>query len=342
MSVTFIAYLGIISFVDTPDKFDKLVKFWIMIFIFLAIYGYFNANLHLAKYQRYGIGVGGFIGDANDYCMALNTILPFAIFGVFTAKNLMGRFYFISLVCLFLFIIIITESRGGFVGMVTVGGYCWLRSNKKVLLAMILGILVVFVLAIAPASYWDEIRSITTENTEQNPHGTGAQRIYSWKLGWKMFKDNPVIGVGQGNYPWRVGEAEDKLGVDWKTRSIRGRAAHSLYFTLLPELGLIGTTMFGMMILYSFADLNKTKKATRQSSGDFLNERERKNYYYALALEGSIIGFLVSSIFISTLYYPVFWLLSGFVLALRKTAVPEVMPVRAGGRIYPSRAAGAR
>jgi len=318
MVVTFIAYIGIITLVDSEEKYDKLVRFWILIFIFLAIYGFFNANLHLPKYKRYGFGVGGFVGDANDFCMALNTILPFAIFGVFTAKNLVGKVYFIVLVCLFLFIIILTESRGGFIGMVSVGIYSWFKSSKKVILALLMGALVVFVLAVAPANYWDEIQSIKTENTEANPYGTGAQRIYSWKLGWEMFKENPVVGVGQGNYPWRVGEMEEKLGVDWKTRSIKGRVAHSLYFTLLPELGLLGTFLYGAFLYFCFKDLKHVRSLSKSKFTGKDAIRAKKNYYIALALEGSIIGFLVSSIFISTLYYPVLWLLSGFVLSLKK------------------------
>ena len=321
MVSTFIAYLGIITLVDSEEKFDNLVKFWILVFVFLAIYGFFNAHLHLPKYKRYGFGVGGFVGDANDFCMALNTILPVVIFGIFTAKDIVGKAYFIALVCLFLFIIILTESRGGFIGMVSVGIYSWLKSGRKVILALLIGALTIFVLAVAPANYWDEIQSIRTENTEANPHGTGAQRIYSWKLGWEMFKDNPIVGVGQGNYPWRVGEMEEKLGVDWKTRSIKGRAAHSLYFTLFPELGLLGTFLYGSFLYFCFKDLKRIRNLSKSNMSGKDADRAKKTYYVALALEGSIIGFLVSSIFISTLYYPVLWLLSAFVLSLKKVVI---------------------
>jgi O-antigen ligase len=318
MSITFIAYLGIVNLVDNDNKYDTLIKYWIITFIFLAIYGYFNADLHLPKYKRTGIGVGGFIGDANDYCMALNTILPFAVFGIFTAKRNLQKFYFIFLVCLFLFIIILTESRGGFIGLVSVATYCWLRSNKKLFLAALMGLLIVFALAVAPGSYWDEIQSIKTENTEANPYGTGAQRVYSWKLGWKMFLENPIIGVGQGNYPWNVGETEEQQGVTWKTRSIKGRAAHSLYFTLLPELGIVGSILYVLMIFFSFKDLKNIKDILKKNKGITSDEYYKKVYYLALALEASLIGFLVSSVFISTLYYPNFWLLCAFIVALKR------------------------
>jgi hypothetical protein len=318
MVITFIGYMAIVHIVNTDEKYYKLVKYWLMIFIFLAIYGYLNANLNVLKRYRYGIGVGGFVGDANDFCMALNMILPFALFGIFSEKTVSGRLYYIFLTCLFLLVIIFSESRGGFIGLVSVVLYSWWRSNKKIILSLLLGVFLVFALMVAPPTYFDEIQSIRTEASDSNTSGTGAQRIYAWKLGWKMFQDNPVIGVGQGNYPWNVGKTEDELQVLWKTRSLSGRAAHSLYFTLLSELGVIGAALFVLMIFYSAKDLIFIEKTVKPGNKNLLKDDSKKIYYLALALEGSMIGFLTSSIFISTLYYPSFWILCGFILSLKK------------------------
>lgn len=318
MAITFIAYLAIVIVVDNNYKYDKLIKYWLLIFIFLAIFGYFNADLHIPKALRYGMGVGGFVGDANDFSMALNMILPFALFGVFSARNNISKIYFIILVCLFVFVVIISESRGGFIGLVSVFIYSWWKSHNKIILAFLIGLLFVFALLVAPSTYWDEVKSISTENTESNQYGTGAQRIYAWKIGWNIFLDNPVIGVGQGNYPWRVWETEQKMGVQWQERSLSGRAAHSLYFTLLPELGIVGTILFILIIIYSIKDLKYIKKLSTIPSDILSKEEGKKFYYLALALEGSLIGFLTSSIFISTLYYPNFWIWCGFSISLKK------------------------
>jgi hypothetical protein len=43
--------------------------------------------------------------------------------------------------------------------------------------------------------------------------------------------------------------------------------------------------------------------------------------HLSLAMEASLIGYLVSGIFISVFYYPSFWILSAFVVALRKAAL---------------------
>ena len=84
----------------------------------------------------------------------------------------------------------------------------------------------------APEEYVTEIKSIREEGTET---GTGRDRIELWKVAWKMFLDNPILGVGQGNLTWQLGDYQHDANDDsaW-SRSVSGRAIHSIYFTVLP------------------------------------------------------------------------------------------------------------
>jgi O-antigen ligase len=329
MTITFIAYLGIINIIDTDYKYDKLIGIWLIIFLFLSIIGALNK----------GIGVGGFIGDENDLAMSTNMVLPFGVFAMFSASKKTSKFYYFILVCIFLSSIL-TYSRGGFVGLMATTIYCWIRTKRKIAFAAIIGVFAIFALNVAPSYYWERVATISSEaQTTETQSGTGSQRVYSWKLGWHIFLENPIIGVGQGNYPWTVGEAEEDAGVLWKTRSISGRAAHSLYFTLLPELGLIGTLIFVMMIIYSLKDLKFIRKTSLTSKDNMSEEEAKKVYYLALALEGSLVAFLTSSVFISTLYYPNFWILCGFILSLKKIIVAkkcDLNGVHQNGAIYNS------
>jgi O-antigen ligase len=313
MTINLFAYVAIVNFVDKDYKYDKLIKFYILTFIFLGIMGILNK----------GIGIGGFLGDENDLCMALNTILPFGLFGIFSAKSQKHKIYFLIITCIFL-ASILSYSRGGFIGLVSVIIYSWIRTNKKLIFMALIGVLVVFAIIVAPAHYWERVATISseykenTESSEQYSRGTGGQRKYAWRLGWHIFLQNPIIGVGQGNYPWHVGKTEEALGVDWQGRSLAGREAHSLYFTLLPELGLIGTFLFGAMLYYSIINLFYIRNISKENNGLYSNEESKKIFYLALALEGSLIAFLISSIFVSTLYYPNFWVLCAFIASLRK------------------------
>jgi len=318
MVMNLVVFLSLIHHVDNPEKYNKLVKMWLGIHLFLAVVGIVNK----------GIGVGGFLEDENDYCMTINMVIPFSFF-LFMYSSGKKRIYYLLLTCLFLFVIMLTGSRGGFVGLIATSAYCWLRSKKKVLTLFIVSILVIFAVSVAPQTYWNRIHSITEEGTTA---GTGEERVYTWKIGWNMFLDNPIIGVGQGNFPYVFQKYEFKVtGSDepFYGRSRAGRAAHSIYFTLLPELGILGTFIFIGMITYTFKDLKAIKVRLSHQKNPAINPVSNRYLPYALALEGALISYLVSGAFISTLYYPNLWILMGFIISLKKIVIPDSKPVAA-------------
>jgi len=306
MAMNFIVYLSLIRSVNNMDKYDKLLKTWIGIHVFLAIIGI----------VKHGRGIGGFLGDENDFCLALNMIIPLPFFLAISASG-KKRIYYVALTCLFLFVIMLTGSRGGFVGLCTAFVYCWFRSKQKFLVTFILLVLAIFAYFAAPKTYSDRIHSITEEGTTE---GTGEARVYTWNIGWHMFLDNPIMGVGQGNFPYVFGKYEFEVTGSrepFHGRSVAGRQAHSVYFTLLPELGLMGTIPFLLIIYYTFKDLKRIKKIALKNMNTKARFQPDRFYYIALALEGSLITYLVSSVFISTLYYPNIWFLIGFIISYK-------------------------
>jgi len=314
MTINFIVFLSLILFVDNQENYEKLIKVWLVIHVLLAVIGIVKGS---------GRGIGGFLGDENDFCMTMNMIIPFPFF---LALSEVGkkRIFYLGLALMFLFVIILTQSRGGFVGLLATIIYCWLRTKKKVLSALLIALFAGFVLLVAPSSYWNEVRSIQEEGTSK---GTGAERIYMWGIGWHMFLDHPIMGVGQGNFPWVFKKYEYEVtrsDEPFHGRSVAGRMAHSIYFTLLPELGLIGTMLFLGMVVMNIKDLNYIKKSMKHKIKQKGNTIESRYYHLALALEGSMIGYLVSGVFISILYYPNFWFSMGFVVSMKNVVMKSI------------------
>ena len=56
---------------------------------------------------------------------------------------------------------------------------------------------------------------------------------------------------------------------------------------------------------------------SRQKHGQIVRAGEDVRMYLARAMEGSLIGFIVSGVFISILWYPALWIMMAFVVALR-------------------------
>lgn len=333
LTLYFFFYLGILTFVNTTGKMQKLILVWLGVHALLAI----NGMLHGGR------GVGGWLGDENDFAMEMNVAVPFAFFlyqGT-TAKG--AKFLYLVLLGIFVLSSIATASRGGFLGLLAVGSFCWFYSPRKVWSLVLLTGVLLLVLVAAPQEYWDRMQTITDDSTMES--GTAGQRMFTWGIGWEMFLANPVFGVGQGNFPWTIGEYLG--GRTWQTKSLAGRQAHSLYFTLLPELGLLGVFIFGSMVVFNYKDV---RYCNRLGMGRHLVHRHEvvsvdadleKAAWFGNAILGALVAYLVTSTFISTLYYPTFWILTGLAVALKNTTerysknVPEVVSQPISARVNP-------
>ncbi len=330
MSLLFCLYLGLIAYVDTFDRLFKLVSVWLGVHVIAAILGIASG----------GTGVGGWLGDENDFCMTINMALPFAFFMIYANAGFQDKLRYVGMMTLFVFTVLITLSRGGFFGMVSAGFYCWLKSPRKMVAIVLVMVLSIFVLVAAPAQFWEEIGSSFSEETMEV--GTGGDRLYIWGIGFEMFLANPILGVGQGNFPWTFEEYE--AGRTFLTASRAGRAAHSLYFTLLPEMGLLGLSVFVLMNWHNFLTIRKVERLAEARAAEWVKgdptvsaDVLRKIVLIARSMEGSMIGFLVSSIFISTIWYPSFWVMTGFIVALQNvvTAQAEKAGLQVGLRPRP-------
>lgn len=311
MTLYFFFYLGIVAFVNSTSRMHKLILMWLAVHTVLAI----NGLLH------HGRGVGGWMGDENDFGMEMNVAIPVAFFMYQGATGKGSKFLYLGLVGLFVMALVSTGSRGGFLGLLAVGAYCWFYSPQKIM-SLIVGLcLAGFVLIAAPQEYWDRISTITDDSTMET--GTAGERMFTWGIGWDMFMANPILGVGQGNFPWTSGEY--LAGRTWHTRSLAGRQAHSLYFTLLPELGLVGVMILGAMVYFNWRDtrvkelMHRTSRGIAAGRGGGEDLQFSRAISYGNAILGGMIGYLVTSMFISTLYYPTFWIMMALAVALRNT-----------------------
>jgi hypothetical protein len=309
MFLLYAVYLGITVFVDSTERMMTLIKMWLSIHAFLAVIGTLKG----------GHGIGAWMDDENDFCMVMDMVVPFAYFLLFAVSGAAQKMRYLAFLGTFLLAAMATLSRGGFIGLASVGAYCWYRSPKKGNALIVLLIAIVFMIAFAPQTYWDEIASSTSSET-MSDEGTGGARLYTWGIGMKMFYSNPIIGIGQANFPWtfHIYEAGEKF----HDRSFAGRQAHSAWVTLIAELGLAGIVIVGGMLFQCYRDLAFVRRTfappqSRGKHGQIMKAGEDVRVFLARAMEGSLIGYIMSSIFISTLWYPSMWIMVAFVVALR-------------------------
>jgi hypothetical protein len=132
----------------------------------------------------------------------------------------------------------------------------------------------------------------------------------SWKAGWDMFLDNP-LGVGGNNFPMRFPEYQSK---EFK-KNMWGRAAHSLWFTLIPELGVFGILIYLLLLRYNLKDVLLLKNVNNKEDADL-----RYIYLIAISTLASLAGFFASATFLSVLYYPHYWYVTALIVATKRIA----------------------
>jgi O-antigen ligase len=208
-------------------------------------------------------------------------------------------------------------ARGTFLSLVFLLVYIVMQSKEKlkvILKCCIAGILLFLTAAVGVPdfvqSYSKEIKTIWEEGATE---GTGKDRMYLWTRGLSMFADNPILGVGPGCYGFKIAsyitqETADAWGVRFQ---MYGRAIHNIYLEMLSETGLLGLSMF-TILLYSFRKRNVCiRSAEELKFNKSLNIKQvavgRLFRQYALGLEGGMIVFLANGFFFNLLYYSWFW-----------------------------------
>jgi probable O-glycosylation ligase (exosortase A-associated) len=306
MLILLIVYAAITEVVTTPARLRHLIWVWLVIHFVLALYALTHG----------GSGPEGFVGDENDLALIICMAVPYPFFLLFAPTVSIKRPVLAVFLCSYLGTVFASNSRGGFLGLLVVSLYCLWKTPRKTLSIVTLTLCVLLGSMVAPPEYWERINTIWGEATGELD-GTGADRRWTWGIAQKIFLGNPIFGVGQGNFPWVIGEYE---GAGFRERSFSGRAAHSVYFTLLPELGVLGLVIFLYILRLLLRNLRFVSECLRGPSGEAASETdELLNLTYAC--RAALIGFLVSGAFVSALYYPPFWLLLALSGSLKQVAL---------------------
>jgi probable O-glycosylation ligase (exosortase A-associated) len=313
LTIYFIVALAFSTFVRGPALY-RFFSIWIGLQALVAL----NAALGGGK------GTGSFLVDTNDLALAMDMAIPYAYFlGQSSHITKKMKILLRCTTALMMIGVIVSYSRGGFVGLIVVclAFLAYSKNRASVLLLLIFLGSVTYLLV--PQSYIDRISTITdTTDFSRNEH------LDLWGRGQQMFFDHPVLGVGAGNFPWsvRTYELRDPHFDPDNDKSLAGRPAHSLYFTLLPELGLVGGLLYGALAVLLLRRLWRISH--RAKSNISLSSASPDSALLARAMMVSLFAFLTAGAFLSVLYYPHFWYLLGFGIALQQSTSTEARDIR--------------
>lgn len=285
-------------------RYKSFLTWWCVVHFFFGVLVFKNG----------GHGPGDFLWDENDAALGLGMAMPFAFYlsfwdGISSRQKRIFQATFLILTGA----IVITQSRGGLLGLFSVFGMIWLFSERKMTI-LFTGTLAVLVFSgviysLLPDGYVEDIVSGLTDSEDS----TRVERFRSWEIAWIMFLDNPWLGVGPGNFPYNVGPYQP-LTSWWHegAKSLEGRQVHSMYFEMLSDIGSIGVFTYFSTIFIIVKKCLKVQKLIpkkKKSKQPKVSSEVKNIALVCRAIIVSIACYLVSGAFISVTYYPhiLFW-----------------------------------
>ncbi|MFC2108755.1 Wzy polymerase domain-containing protein [Candidatus Bipolaricaulota bacterium] len=131
-----------------------------------------------------------------------------------------------------------------------------IRKNRLWILALLL-LLVITFLVEAPSGPLNSVVGLSTDGSSWIVRfwqkNSGNVRSWDWWVGWEMFKESPVVGVGLGNYKlnflaYKAEFLATPRGERYNFYIERAAQAHNDYAQALAELGILGgLTVLGFM-----------------------------------------------------------------------------------------------
>ncbi len=147
---------------------------------------------------------------------------------------------------------------------------------------------------------------------------SNLERLNRWKCAIRMAQDKPFLGFGPGTYqfeylPYQLERDKTAISVDnpFNTKQGYGGSAHSEYFLVLSEMGLMGLSSWLLVIFFTFKSYFDIKTNPR-------SDRQKRLIADAIIL--AIITFLTHSFFnnfLNTAKTAIpFWILMGYLIHL--------------------------
>jgi len=288
------------SMVNTRDRFRWLALTIAASFGFFALKGAIQGAF--MGYQLRGPSFS-MIADNNDFALALNMVIPFFLYLGINEASKWRKYLFYYLFISAIVTVIFTYSRGGFVGLCVIILLLVLKSQRKVLGLVSLGIGLLLFVNFAPATYKERIETIKNYKADES----AMARIYSWQAGWNMAVNNPLTGVGFRNYVMVYPTYH------WS----RPYVAHNSYIQLMAENGFISLFLFLLLLFFCLKRLRSLRKAVP------LHEKTKWFHNYSHMLEVGFYGYIVSGFFLSRADFDLMYQFAGMAVALSNIVLKE-------------------
>lgn len=239
-------------------------------------------------------------GDNNHLALVLLMVLPFLYYLYRYSAAKITRLGFLGALPLTILAVVATNSRGALLGLFAIALWIVLKSQKKVLGAVLVGLCAFMVVQLAPDQWSSRMETIQTADQDASFMG----RVTAWKVSSAIAVDNPVFGGGfralQSHPVWdRYKYSQGLLGfVDTPMLNRSGVAAHSIWFEVLGDQGFVGFFLFVALLVNGFVTRRDIWKLVRRNG-----RQEQWAGDLSDMVAASLLAYVVSGSLLSAAYF---------------------------------------
>jgi O-antigen ligase len=240
--------------------------------------------------------LNGNYADPNDMALAMVISLPLCLALLFLTRNWVVKIFWSISILVMMYAIFLTGSRGGFFAFVAAAAVIlWefaIRGRRRIFLALAV---------VAGVIVWQLSGGLLADRLTGTFHGdeeAGAAYASAQsrkQLFWRSIdvtKQHPLFGVGVNNF--------DQVSGQWHT-------THNSLTLMSSEGGIPALVLYVLILWCGFKNLRAAKRWVRGKTTPTVLVR---------ALQASLAGFLVGSVFLSVAYQFFPYILVAYTTAL--------------------------
>lgn len=269
----------------------------------LVLCGLILSKAALSGYNAGERAAANTMYDTNDLAYVLVTVLPLALGFFLTAKALRMKAFYAGVVGANLVAILLTASRGGFLGLLTEmvfvilfplrgGKVSQQRIGRMFGALIVVGCLGAAIWPQLPQSTRQRLSTVLDLGSDYNLDPDNAtSRGQIWKRGMTAAVKRPV-GYGVGSFAM----------VDLKFNG-RMEPPHNSFVQATVELGFLGLLLFARMYMLTWRALGRARKLLLGTE----LEEQRELALFLRTLQLSLAGNIVAGFFLSMAYVTLLW-----------------------------------
>jgi len=309
--------------INTEKRMDLYVWVTVISFGLMSFWGYLQTLVGNERLDTL------WPGGSNYIAAQLALMAPLAIAKVLDKNSsVSARLVFLGCASSMVLGAFGTQSRGSLLGL-GVGMFAFLINTKYRARALLAAALLAFLVYpwILERSY---TRLATTFAPEEERDLSAESRFVLWKIGLRIWEDYPIAGVGLENFSPVKEKYADKVGDIVPTQEMydlifnQQRYPHGVYTGMLAETGLVGVSLFLILLLRSLL-VRFPRSFSRAAPHMGL-------YLQAKGAQAGLLGFAIASFFYDIQYIEMLYFQLFFVGAIKvysdSLAVAATVPAK--------------